>query len=106
MGKYSMIKREFEFLTSLYGFKIYMKQKHGAYYYIGWTNSDVDIVVLYDNQINERMENPVKIVIFSASLFGVEFQNEFILEEGSPQERIHCASEWLKNAIADERIKI
>lgn len=84
-----------------------MKQKHGAYYYIEWTNSNINIMVLYD----ERIEDPVKIRIYGADSLGavfdaVEYKNEFVLKTGSPRERIHYASEWLRNAIAEKIIMI
>ena len=45
MGRYATLKKEFEFLAETYGFKIYLKQKHGAYYYIIWTNSNKNIMI-------------------------------------------------------------
>lgn len=111
MGKYTMIKKEFEFLKELYGFKISMGQKHGSYYYIVWTNSIVDIMVLYDDCVDESAVNPIRIRVNDSRLPGtivdaIEYQNEFALESGTPRERIHCASEWLKSAIADRTISI
>ena len=38
MTKYYYIKKAFAYLESKYGFHRYMKQVHGAYYYIAWTN--------------------------------------------------------------------
>ena len=38
MGRYATLKKEFEFLVKTYGFEICLKQKHGAYYFIDWTN--------------------------------------------------------------------
>ena len=38
MTKYYCIKKAFAYLESEYGFRRYMKQVHGAYYYIAWTN--------------------------------------------------------------------
>lgn len=107
MGRYAMIKREFDFLTRLYGFKIGLSQKYGAYYYIEWINSNICIMVLYD----ERIENPVIIRIYDADSLGtiydaIEYQNEFSLKSGSPHEKIHYASEWLKKSIADKVIGI
>lgn len=107
MGRYAMIKKEFEFLIRLYGFKICLKQKHGAYYYIEWTNTNISIMVLYD----ERDEDSVRIRIYDADSLGtvydaVEYKNEFAVHSGSPRKRIHCASEWLKNAIADKIVLV
>lgn len=107
MEKYTKIRKKFEFLTTLYGFKISMKQKHGAYYYIEWTNGNINIMVLYD----ERDKNPVRIRIYDADSLGavfdaIEYKNEFALKHGSPQEKIQCASDWLKNAITNKIILI
>lgn len=105
MGRYAMLKKEFEFLTTIYGFKICSKQKHGAYYYIVWTNSNINIMVLYDEQV----EVPLSIRIYDSNSFSfdaVEYKNEFAEREGEPRKRIHCAAEWLKNAIEDKIIII
>lgn len=112
MGRYSIIKKEFAFLESEYGFKKYMKQKHGAYYYIAWTNEKKDIMVLYDDRIDEKIESPVWIRIHDADSLGTayddvdEFRDEFAIQSGTPRERIHCASEWLKIAIANKVVTI
>lgn len=57
MTKYYCIKRAFAYLESEYGFHRYMKQVHGAYYYIAWTNEKKDIMVLYDDQTNVKIES-------------------------------------------------
>ena len=36
----------------------------------------------------------------------VEYKNEFEQRSGSPREKIRCAAEWLKTAIADKTIMI
>lgn len=103
MGRYATLKKEFEFLAKIYGFKICLKQKHGAYYYIIWTNSNKNIMVLYDEQV----EDPLRIRIYDSDSFSfdaVEYKNEFAQSIGTPREKIHRASEWLKNAIADKSI--
>ncbi len=105
MGRYTMLKKEFEFLTRAYGFEICLKQKHGAYYYIEWTNRNISIMVLYD----ERVDDPVTIRIYDADSLGtvydaVEYKNEFAQSIGTPREKIHRAADWLKNAIANKRI--
>ena len=103
MRKYAMIKKEFNFLSEIYGFKIYMKQKYGAYYYITWTNSNTDIMVLYDEQV----EIPLSIRIYDADSFGFdaeEYKDEFVQNKRNPLETIRRAAEWLKNAIADKSI--
>lgn len=103
MGRYADLKKEFEFLAKIYGFKIRLSQKHGAYYYIVWSNPNKNIMVLYDEQV----ENPLSIRIYDSDSFSfdaVEYKNEFAQSFGSPREKIHCASEWLKNAIADKSI--
>lgn len=103
MGRYATLKKEFEFLAKMYGFRICLKQKHGAYYYIIWTNSNKNIMVLYDEQV----EGPLSIRIYDSDSFSfdaVEYKNEFAQSIGTPQEKIRRASEWLKNAIADKSI--
>ena len=105
MGRYATLKREFEFLAKTYGFEISLKQKHGAYYYIVWANPNKNIMVLYDEQV----EDPITIRIFDADSLGtvydaVEYKNEFEQRSGSPQEKIRRAAEWLRNAIANKRI--
>ena len=105
MVRYATLKREFEFLAKTYGFEISLKQKHGAYYYIVWANPNKNIMVLYDEQV----EDPITIRIFDADSLGtvydaVEYKNEFEQRSGSPQEKIRRAAEWLSNAIANKRI--
>ena len=105
MGRYSTLKKEFEFLANIYGFRIYLKQKHGSYYYIIWTNSNKDIMVIYDEQV----EIPLTIRVYDADSFGfdaMEYKKEFAQKNGTPQEKIRCAAEWLKGAIADKTIII
>lgn len=103
MGRYAQLKREFAFLAKTYGFSIRLKQKHGAYYYITWTNSNKDIMVLYDEQV----EDSLSIRIYDVDSLGfdaVEYKNEFPQVSSKPREKIRCASAWLKAAIADKRI--
>ena len=105
MGRYATLKKEFEFLAKIYGFEICLKQKHGAYYYIVWTNSNKNIMVLYDEQVEE----PLSIRIYDSDSFSfdaVEYKNEFEQRSGSPREKIRRAAEWLKNAIADKSIVV
>ena len=105
MGKYSIIKNEFSFLESKYGFAAFMRQKHGSYYYVTWSNGKKDIMVLYDDQANEQEESPVWIRIYDADCFGTayddvdEFRKEFYLSHASPKERIRYAARWLRAAI-------
>ena len=47
MGRYATLKKEFDFLVKTYGFEICLKQKHGAYYFIEWTNQNISIMALY-----------------------------------------------------------
>ncbi|MGI5928007.1 MAG: hypothetical protein ACOX8A_12675 [Thermacetogeniaceae bacterium] len=105
MGRYATLKKEFEFLAETYGFKIYLKQKLGAYYYIIWTNSNKNIMVIYDEQVDV----PLSIRIYDADSFSfdaVEYKNEFAQYIGTPREKIRCAAEWLKNAIANGTIRV
>lgn len=112
MSKYSTIKKEFSFLVSEYGFEIYMKQKSGAYYFLTWKNDKKKIMVLYDDRIDKRIESPLRIRIYDADSLGTfydeveEFKNEFFIKSGSYKERIHCAAEWLKNAIENKTVKL
>lgn len=105
MGRYATLRKEFEFLAKTYGFKIYLKQKRGAYYYIIWANSNKNIMVLYDEQV----EFPLSIRVYDADSFGfdaIEYKEEFAQEAGTPREKIRCAAEWLNNAIADKTVII
>lgn len=105
MGRYATLKKEFGFLANTYGFEIDMKQKHGAYYFIIWANPNKKIMVIYDEQV----ETPISIRVYDADSFSfdaVEYKNEFDQSHGSPRERIHCAAEWLSNAIANKLITV
>ena len=107
MSIFSIIKKEFEFLTNVYNFKIYDKQKYGAYYYISWTNSKISIKVLYDC----REEDPVSIFVYDADSLGTiydvdEYTTEFIVKSGTSRERVHSAAVWLNNAISDKTIVV
>ena len=103
MGRYATLKKEFGFLAKTYGFEIDIKQKHGAYYYIVWKNPNKNIMVLYDEQV----EDPLSIRIYDSDSFSfdaIEYRNEFAQRSGSPREKIRRAAEWLKNAIVDKHI--
>ena len=102
---YTILKKEFTFLKTDYNFKIYMKQKHGSYYFIIWTNMRKNIMVLYDLMV----ETPITIRVFDADSLGIdadEYGCEFVQSEGSPREKIRCAADWLKKAITDQYIEI
>ena len=103
MGRYATLKKEFEFLAKTYGFDISLKQKHGAYYYIVWANSNKNIMVLYDEQV----EATISIRVYDSDSFSfdaVEYKNEFEQRSGSPREKIRRAAEWLSTAIANKHI--
>lgn len=103
MGRYAALKKEFEFLAKTYGFRIRLKQKHGAYYFIEWTNPNKNIMVLYDEQV----EKPIRIRVYDADSLGfdaIEYIDEFDQSSKSPREKIRRAAEWLYNAIVDGRI--
>ena len=105
MGRYAVLKKEFEFLAKTYGFEIGSKQKRGAYYYIVWANPNKNIMVLYDEQV----EAPISIRVYDSDSFSfdaVEYKNEFEQGIGSPREKIRRAAEWLNNAIANKHIII
>lgn len=103
MGRYAALKKEFDFLAKTYGFEISLKQKHGAYYYIVWSNPNKNIMILYDEQV----EDPISIRIYDADSFSfdaVEYKNDFDQRSGTAREKIRRSAEWLNNAIADKRI--
>ena len=50
MGRYAILKKEFSFLEVEYGFEGNIRQEHGDYYFITWTNGKRNIMVLYDDQ--------------------------------------------------------
>lgn len=112
MWLYYSIKKSFAFLETSYGFHEYMRQKHGAYYFASWTNGKKNIMVLFDCQTDETIDNPVWIRIYDADCYGTaydvvdEFRNEFMLQHGSPRRRIHSAAEWLKKAIEEGMVII
>lgn len=105
MGRYATLKKEFGFLAKTYGFEISLKQKHGAYYYIVWTNPNKNIMVLY----NEQVEVPISIRVYDSDSFSfdaIEYKNEFDQRSGSPREKIRRAAKWLNNAIVDKHIMV
>ena len=112
MNKYSLIKKEFAFLASEYGFKKYMGQKYGSYHFLVWTNDRKKIMVLYDDQVDERIESPVWIRMYDADSLGTayddvhEFRTEFTIQSGTPKERIRCAAKWLREAIENKTVRI
>lgn len=60
-------------------------------------------MVLYDEQV----ESPLSIRVYDEDSFSfdaVEYKNEFAQDSGAPREKIRCAAEWLKTAIADKLI--
>ena len=114
MRRYSHLKKAFSFLETAYGFKPYMKQKSGSYYYIAYTNEKRDIMVLYDDTVNEKAESPIWIRVYDADSLGTSYddvdvyRSEMYPASGSPspKERIRFAAAWLKGAIDDGTVKI
>ncbi len=112
MSRYSNIKREFSFLISNYDFKIYMKQQYGSYYYLSLTNGKKDIMIIYDDTVDCRVESPVWIRIYDADSLGTafdqvdEYRKEFAIKSGTPKERIQSAAIWLRNAIIDKTVDL
>lgn len=107
MREFRIIKKEFEFLTRLYGFIIDYEQKSGSYCFVDWTNSKINIKVLYD----VTDERPVSILTYDADSLGTycditRYQYELITTARKSCEKIHYAAEWLKDAIADKIIQI
>ena len=102
-----ILKKEFSFLKSMYGFKLYDYQSKGSYYYTTWTNHRVKIKILYDCGAHY----PVKIFIYDADSLGTiydvtEYFTEFVVKFGTPRKRLLCAAEWLKKAIEHGNITI
>ena len=112
MRRYRILKRELAFLETMYGFKPYMRQKSGSYYFIAYTNEKRDVMVLYDDTVNEKIESPIWIRMYDADSLGTSYddvdvyRSEFYIASGSSKERIQCAAAWLKKAIEDKVVKI
>lgn len=90
----AIIRKEFDFLEKLYGFKVFIKH-YGPCYYIIWANAKKRIMVIYDYQV----EAPVTIRVYYSDSLGfeaIEYHDEFALNGGNEQERIHYAAEWLR----------
>ena len=102
MSTYSRIKKEFIFLEKAYDFKITLKQRYGAYYFIEWRNAVKNIMVLYDEQVAEHLT----IRVYDADSLGFdaeEYKDEFD-QKGKPRYVIRGAAEWLKKEIEDKKI--
>lgn len=105
MGRYATLKKEFWFLAKTYGFEIKFKQKHGAYYYIIWTNPNKNIMVLYDEQVKDH----ITIRVFDSDSLGfdaIEYKDEFEQRLRKPRDNIRSAAEWLRNAIENNIITV
>lgn len=106
MGTYNIIKKEFDFLSKQYGFKICSREPGGSFHYIVWCNSKICIKVFYDDTDNDT---PICISMYDVNSVGIdadEYTNEFALSTGKARERIHHAAKWLKNAIDNKIIKV
>ncbi len=106
MGIYSMIKKEFKFLSS-YNFKISFNKRSGSYYFAVWTNENICIMVLYDL----TDQKPVTIRTYDADSLGTVYdatvyKEELVCNFKKPKEKIRYAAEWLKNAIENKIISI
>ena len=112
MGRYAILKKEFSFLEVEYGFEANMRQEHGGYYFITWTNGKRNILVLYDDQTDVRKESPVWIRIYDTYCFGTAYDDvdvyreELNIAHGSPKERIRYAANWLREAIERGVVRI
>ncbi len=107
MGIYRMIKKEFDFLSTVYGFEIEGGQKYGSYYYITWKKTKIAIHVLYDLQ----EENRARIDIYDEDAPGTicdmtTYQDELITTARKDRDKIHYAAEWFKRAIENKTIVI
>ena len=107
MKRYKCLIRGFQFLETEYHFVICSMQKSGSYYFVVWTNSEINIKVLYD----ETQENHVTIFVYDADSYGtyadvVEYQAEFSDSTLKPIMQIEQASNWLSKAISGFIIKI
>ena len=105
MRAYFMLKNELKFLKKEYGFKIVFKEQSYGSHCITWSNSNINIDVIY----NPNIELPVSIRIYdsdSCGLYATKYKDEFEQRTGKPREKIHNAAEWLKKAISDKIITI
>lgn len=107
MREFHIIKKEFSFLTTQYGFKINYVQTSGSYCFVDWTNSKTNIKVMYD----KADEKPVSIFTYNADSLGTiadvtVYQNELVALTIKPEACIHHAAEWLKRAIENKTIVI
>ncbi len=105
MHIYKILMKEFQFLKRVYGFHISDKQTRGSYYYITFTNFNIEIKVLYDLQ----EEDPLTILIYDADSLGtiydvIKYKKEICCCQKSPNDKIHYASQWLYNAISNRKI--
>ena len=113
VGKSAIIKKEFAFLESEYGFKIYTKQCEGVRLYRAWTNEKKNIIVSYDEDTGEE-EGPIRIEIYDTYVplgssydeGDVVFSEEIQLPLGSAKTRICHAAKWLKTSIENKTISI
>ena len=97
------IQREFGFLVKLYEFELFSKH-YGPDYSVIWTNPNKHISVEYD-----CLMGAVTIRVYAADSFGFDaevYRNEFALGGGTEREKIRCAAQWLKAAMADKTIPV
>ena len=102
MSTYSRIKKEFIFLEKMYEFKITLKRKYGAYYFIKWTNTVKNIMVLYDELVDDHLS--IRVYDADALSFDAEEYKDEFDKKGKQQYVIQGAAEWLKKEIEDKRI--
>ena len=107
MREFRLIKQEFSYLTTEYGFRIDFTQSRGSYCFIDWTNSKTNIKVMYDL----TDENPISIITYAADSLGTIgdvtiYKDELIDQTLSSRERVHHAAEWLKRAIEKKSVLI
>lgn len=107
MKEFRIIKKEFDFLIKEYGFRTVLLQKSGTYCFVDWTNSIINIKVMYDL----TDDKPVSILTYDANSLGTVadvtiYQENLFNSALTPTENIHCAAEWLKSAIIKNDIVI
>lgn len=71
----------------------------------------MDITVFYDDATDVSVQSPVWITIFyTESLVSAceegEIREAFAMQSGSPEERIHYAAKWLREAIESRTVPI
>ena len=81
-----------------------MEQRGVSCYLVEWTNFSINIKTLYDCCDKKQ---PIAIRVYDADSVGfdaVEYREEFDQSSKKLQEQLHCAAEWVKQAIKNKMI--